>query len=250
MTNDMRQCETVKHQSDKPTLVYFQPKYDETLPEFVLSHQREHVKCLSEFFRVNVVNEDCDYGQICDKYEPNLVVFETGINILTCRTPRISNVGACSKIPKVGLINADAWCETRSGTLSELEHWGIETVFSIAVTAAEHTPELADNIVVWPNCVDPDLYKDYQEHKLIPILLSGATAALYPWRQRVHELLAGRYPSLSCPHPGYLARPATNSSLLGSATRAHSMRHGSCQCAEPSQRSSFANTSRFQRVRR
>jgi tetratricopeptide (TPR) repeat protein len=129
--------------------------------------------------------------------------------------PTITNVGACPKIPKVGLINADAWCETRSGTLSELEHWGIETVFSIAVTAAEHTPELADNIFVWPNCVDPDVYKDYQEHKLIPILLSGATAALYPWRQRVHELLAARYPSLSCPHPGYLARPAANSSMFG-----------------------------------
>jgi tetratricopeptide (TPR) repeat protein len=115
----------------------------------------------------------------------------------------------------VGLINADAWCETRSGTLSELEHWGIETVFSIAITAAEHTPELADNIFVWPNCIDPDVYKDYQEHKVIPILLSGANAALYPWRQRVHELLAARYPSLSCPHPGYLARPAAGSSMYG-----------------------------------
>ena len=215
MTNQIRRSETIKHSTEKPNLVYFQSKYDDTLPEFVLSHQREHVKCLSEFFRVTVVNEDCDYRQICDRYEPNLALFETGINILTCRTPKITNVRACPGIPKVGLINADAWCETRSGTLSELEHWGIETVFSIAIAAAEHTPELADNIFVWPNCVDPDVYKDYQEHKLVPILLSGANAALYPWRQRVHELLAARYPSLSCPHPGYLARPAAGSSMYG-----------------------------------
>lgn len=215
MTNQTQRPETIKNSIDRPNLVYFQPKYAETLPEFVLSHQREHVKCLSAFFRVTVINEDCDYQQICDEYEPDLAVFETGINILTCRTPRIRNVRTCQRIPKVGLINADAWCETRSGTLSELEHWGIETVFSIAITAAEHTPELADNIFVWPNCVDSDVYKDYQEHKLIPILLSGANAALYPWRQRVHELLAARYPSLSCPHPGYLARPAAGSSMHG-----------------------------------
>ena len=213
MTNDMQRSETNK--SDKPILVYFQPKYEDSLPEFVLTHQREHVKCLSEFFCVTVITEDCDYRQVCDKHKPDLVLFETGVNILTCRTPKITNVRACPGIPKVGLINADAWCETRTGTLSELEHWGIETVFSIAITAAEHTPELADNLFIWPNCVDPDVYKDYQEHKLIPVLLSGATAALYPWRQRVHELLAAGYPSLSCPHPGYLARPAAGSSMYG-----------------------------------
>ena len=211
----MQYSRTIAHSTNTPKLVYFQPKYDDTLPEFVLTHQREHVKCLSQFFEVVVVNRNCDYRQICDKYEPNLVLFETGINILTCRMPTITNVRSCPEIPKVGLINADAWCETRSGTLSELEHWDIETVFSIAITAAEHTPELANNIFVWPNCVDPDVYKDYQEHKLIPILLSGANAALYPWRQRVHELLAARYPSLSCPHPGYLARPAAGSSMFG-----------------------------------
>ena len=199
----------------RPKLLFFQSKYDERLPEFLLIHAREHVRCLSEFFDVSVVNINCDYQYVCDKHQPDLTLFETGSNILNCQRPKIANVHACPKIPKLGFFNADAWCETRSGTLSEMDHWGIETFFSISTTAAEHTPQIADKLFTWPNFIDPDLYKDYGQSKLIPVLLTGSTAPQYPWRRRIYKLISEHFPSLSCPHFGYVARSQAGQMMYG-----------------------------------
>jgi hypothetical protein len=209
MPNDMQSSQT------KPRLIYFQNSYDNGLPEFLLTHKQEHVDCLSVFFDVTVIKHDCDYQEICDTFQPDIALFESGVNLLTCRRPKIANVRASSSIPRVGLLNADAWCETRSGSLSEMDHWGIETIFSISVTAPEHIPEIADRLFVWPNFIDPTVYRDYNEPKLIPVLLSGATAAQYPWRRRVYKLMAAQYPSLVCPHRGYLARSSFGQVLHG-----------------------------------
>jgi len=59
----------------KPKLVYFQRHYDSRVPEFLLSHVRDHVRCLSVFFDVAVIAQDCDYAQICDLHEPDLTLF-------------------------------------------------------------------------------------------------------------------------------------------------------------------------------
>jgi hypothetical protein len=201
--------------SYKPKLVFFQNRYDDNLPEFLLAHKQEHVNCLSLFFDVTVIRHDCDYEQICDLYQPDLALFESGVNLLTCRRPKIANVRSCRIIPKLGLLNADAWCETRSGSLSEMDQWGIETLFSISATAAEHMPAVADRLFIWPNSIDATVYRTYNEAKLIPVLLSGATAAQYPWRRRVYKLVAEHYPSLWCPHLGYLSRSSAGQVLSG-----------------------------------
>jgi hypothetical protein len=201
--------------SDKPKLVFFQNKYDDGLPDFLLTHKQEHVDCLSLFFDVAVIQHDCDYQQICDLYQPDLALFETGVNLSTCRKPKIANVRACQTIPKLGFFNADAWCETRSGSLSEMDQWGIETFFSISATAAQHMPAIANQLFVWPNFIDPTVFRDYDEAKLIPVLLSGATAAQYPWRRRIYKLIAEHYPSLWCPHRGYLSRSPAGQMLSG-----------------------------------
>src|SRR2546430_633804 len=124
----------------KPSLVFFQFKYDDHLPPFLLTHKREHVDCLSRSFDVTVINEDCDYNEVCDQYEPALALFESGVNHATCRRLRIENVRSNLTVPKLGLHHADAFCNARSGFLSDMEHWGIDTFFAISTTAAEHTP--------------------------------------------------------------------------------------------------------------
>jgi tetratricopeptide (TPR) repeat protein len=201
--------------SHKPRLIFFQNRYDDNLPDFLLAHKREHVNCLSMFFDVTVIQHDCDYEQICDQYRPDLALFESGVNLLTCRKPKIANVRSCRIIPKLGLFNADAWCETRAGSLSEMEQWGIETFFSICTTAAEHMPGIADHLFIWPNSIDATVYYNYNIAKNIPVLLSGATAAQYPWRRRVYRLVAEHYPSLWCPHRGYLSRSSAGQVLSG-----------------------------------
>src|SRR6266700_2895938 len=187
----------------KPKLVFFQYRYDETLPEFLLIHKRDHVKCLAEFFDVTVIHEDCDYQRICDEYKPDLALFESGLDNPACEKPKITNTRTCLHIPKLGLLNADAFSNARAGFLSDMDHWGIETFFTISTTAAEHTPEIAHNLFVWPNFVDSEIYRDYGEWKSIPVLLTGNTQTFYPWRHKIFKLVAERFPSLLSPHPGY-----------------------------------------------
>lgn len=201
----------------KPKLVFFQYGRGENLVDFMQMHRQHHVKCLSNFFDVIVIQEDCNYQHICDKYQPDLTLFEmlSGSELNTCQKLKITNIRACPEIPKLGFHNADAWCEARAGFLSDMEHWGIETIFSICITAAEHTPEIAENLFVWPNFIDADIYRDYGESKVIPVLFTGQKNELYPWRQKIYNLVFEYYPSLNCPHRGYSGRPAAWQVMYG-----------------------------------
>jgi hypothetical protein len=190
---------------NKPRLIFFQYKYDERLPAFLRTHKREHAECLSHFFEVTVIEEDCDYQQVCDEHRPDVVLFESGVPNPACRRPDISNIRACPEIPKLGFLHSDGFSAGRAGFLSDMDHWGIETFFAIATTAAEHIPEIAQNLFIWPNFIDPTIYHDYGQCKNIPVLFTGNTNDLYPWRQKIIKLVPEQYPSLICPHPGYAA---------------------------------------------
>lgn len=199
----------------KPRLLFFQYKYDERLPAFLLAHKREHVKCLSEFFDVVALSEDGDYRQFCDTYKPDLVLFESGVNHPSCQKLRIANTRAHEEIPKLGLHHADSFCNARAGFLSDMDHWGIETFFAIATAAPEHTPEIADRMFVWPVFVDPEIYHDYGGWKSIPVLFTGNTIQCYPWRRKIVPIVSEHYPSLICPHPGYGPRSRPVRTLVG-----------------------------------
>ena len=212
----------------KPRLLFFQNRYDARLPPFLLTHVQEHVRCLNEFFDVTVVRDDCDYEEVCDRYQPDLVLVESGVNHLTCRRPRVANTRRNSGIPKLGLHHADAFCNARAGFLSDMDHWGIETFFAIATTAAEHTPEVADRLLYWPVFIDPHVYRDYGLPKSLPVLITGnSNFSLYPWRREVFPLLSSHFPSLICPHPGY--DPAGNfAHVLRGETYARTLNATSC----------------------
>jgi tetratricopeptide (TPR) repeat protein len=199
----------------KPVLLFFQYKYDERLPPFLLIHKQEHVKCLEEFFKVIVVQEDCDFIEVCDRYQPDIALFESGVSHSTCKRLRITNVRGSSEVPKVALHHADAFCNAREGFISDIDHWGISTVFAISTTAGEHTPELASDLFYWPVFVDADVIRDYAAWKSIPVLATGNSSQFYPWRQAVFPLVSNRYPTLVCPHPGYDPKPGFNQTLVG-----------------------------------
>ncbi len=188
----------------KPTLVYFQRRFDaRRLVQYVQLHYRQQIKCLEQFFRVHVVNEDCDYDRICDTYWPDITLFDSGISCEGYRRLSITNTSAHRAIPKVGFYNADSFCRARAAFLSDMDQWGIETIFSISVSLAEYLPDIARNLFVWPNFIDPDVYRDYQCPKTIPILFTGSSASYYPWRRRIQHIVSRAYPSLLSPHLGY-----------------------------------------------
>src|SRR5258708_902923 len=198
----------------KPRLVFFQYKYERLAP-FLLLHQREHVACLSQFFDVTVIQHNCDYRQVCDTYEPDLVMFESGVPFDSCKRPSVQNLRACPQVPKLGFLNADGFGEGRTGFLSDMDHWGIETFFAISVTAAEHTPAVAAKVFVWPNFANSELYRDYGETKNFDVLFSGNKNSLYPWRRKIVRIVPRYYPSVVCAHPGYGAGKMSAKVMVG-----------------------------------
>ena len=192
----------IESTSKKPRLVFFQWNHA-TSPKFLQLHMQLHVKCLSEFFEVILINEDCDYEQVCDKYQPDLTLFESGFKTSFSRKISFKNIFAFPEIPKLGLHNGDPWCDCRPGFLSDMEHWGVETFFTICTTTAEHTPEIAEKLFVWPNFIDSDVYRDYGQSKVVPVLFTGSMTPLYPWRHKISKIIANNYPSMTVPHLGY-----------------------------------------------
>lgn len=192
----------MEKKTNRPKLVFFQWNHRAS-PKFLQLHTQLHVKCLSEFFDVILINEDCDYQQICDTYQPDLALFESGYRTSVSKKITVKNTSAYPKIPKLGFHNGDPWCDCRVGFISDMEHWGIETFFSICATTAEHTPEIAENLFTWPNFIDCDLYRDYGQDKIVPVLFNGSMSSLYPWRQKIYKKVSNCYPSLIFPHLGY-----------------------------------------------
>jgi tetratricopeptide (TPR) repeat protein len=189
---------------NKPKLAFFQYKCHETLPKFVELHRYQHIKCLAHFFDVTVVNNDCDFQQICDLYHPDLALFESGVNYKGCQRIEIKNTHTNPSVPKLGLHNGDSWCEARAGFISDMELWGVEDYFSICTTMAEHTPNISKNLFVWPNFIDPEVYKDYYLEKTIPLLFTGyVNHPIYLWRKEIQEITSKHYEFKLLEHLGY-----------------------------------------------
>lgn len=201
----------------KPRLIYFRAAYDERLPKFLVNQADEHLRCLRYSFDVTLITEDGDYKKYCDIFEPDLALFETGVPLQLCRRPTITNVRHSTEVPKIGFLNADGFGEGRSGFLSDMHQFDFEAVFAVATTASEYLPGILDKIFYWPNFVDPEIYRDYGQDKCIPILITGSTSSLYPWRQRVSSRVSKLYPTMICPHPGYSGKQTGTTFLVGEA---------------------------------
>lgn len=187
-----------------PTLVYFQRAVDESkLVQYVQLHYAQQIKSLSQFFRVHVVREDCDFDRVCDTFRPDIALFDSGTTPEGYHRLSIKNTSTHPEVLKAGFYNADSFCRGRAAFLSDMDRWGIETVFSLSVRAAEYLPDRPFELFYWPNSIDSDLYHDYQYPKTIPVLFTGSTASYYPWRRQVQHVVSQAYPSLLSPHAGY-----------------------------------------------
>ncbi len=195
----------------KPRLVFFQWDHqpNANAANYLLLHMQQQVKCLATHFDVVVINRDCDYGEICDRHEPDLTLFESGYRSHGSRRIKVTNTDCHMEVPKLGLHNADPWCDRRSGFLSDMEQWGIDTYFSIGTMTPEYMPEPKENLFVWPNFIDPEVYHDYRQHKIIPVTLTGQVNGLYPWREKVFPIIRERYPCLVSPRHTYESKLAS-----------------------------------------
>lgn len=199
----------------KPRLVFFRNS-QEGLPFFIKLHLEEQIKCLSIFFEVMVIDYECDYGEICGRFEPELCLFESGVYEQMPRR-KIHNTSARSDIPKLGFCHADAYCVTREVFLADMWAWGVNDFFCSSSVMREYTPDIANNLFVWSNFVDGELYRDYGESKLIPVLLTGSRATHYPWRNRVDAVISQHFASFTSPHFGWFDASKTGRMIYGEA---------------------------------
>lgn len=174
------------------------------LPGFIQLHLQQQVDCLAQHFDVTVFSAaECDYARLCEIHLPDMVLFESGVYV---GPRRVTNVNAHPQVPKLGFLHCDAFCSTRKIALDDMAKWGIDSFMTTSVAMAGYTPSIADNLFVWPNFVDTDLYRDYGLPKIVPVLFTGSQAIHYPWRNRVNRALSQYFPTLQCPHFGWDAR--------------------------------------------
>ena len=183
------------------------------LPAYIRLHLQEQVRCLAQFFDVTVIDGSCDYGRLCEEHRPELSVFESGVYVGPPRA--ITNTSAHPQIPKLGFCHCDAYCETREVFIADMAAWGVEDFFTLSVSLATYTPTLADQMFVWPNFVDPEIFRDYGLPKVIPVLFTGSQATHYPWRNAVNRIAAQHYPTLQSPHFGWFNAQKTTRMFSG-----------------------------------
>ncbi|WP_374976584.1 glycosyltransferase [Microbacterium trichothecenolyticum] len=198
----------------RPRLVFFRLN-EPDLPGFVAGHFADHVRCLEQYFEVVLVTEDADYDEVVDRVKPDLAMFESGVYARAGRSVR--NTHRHPEIPKVGFLDSDAYCLTRSVFLADMEEWGVEIFFTHATSATGYSSEIADRTFSWPNFADRRIFRSYPGERSQSILLSGSRATNYPWRVAVDRLLREKFPVRSLPHTGWFSRAATEGMPSGEA---------------------------------
>jgi hypothetical protein len=163
-------------------------------------HWEQQRRCLETWFDVTVIEGDCDYDEICDRFRPDLSMFESGVD---ARGRKITNSHKQSHIPKIGLLQADAFDSSRQAFIADMLEWGVQTYFTTSTSMAEYTPEISRSLFVWSHFVDQEIFKDYLSPKVIPVLFTGSQAIQYPWRNAVYNAVSQAYPTMLMPHFGW-----------------------------------------------
>jgi hypothetical protein len=182
------------------------------LPAFLQAHVHEQLSSLEQFFEVVVIDADCDYDEVCDRLRPDLCMFESGVY---AGNRDIKNTSTHPGIPKLGFLHADAFDSSRAAFVADMARWDVHWFVTTSMSMAEYTPEIAKRLFVWPNAIDPTVFRDYQLTKNIPVLLTGSQASHYPWRNAVSRAIVPEFITMTTPHFGWNAQSATGRLLFG-----------------------------------
>lgn len=200
--------------TSRPRLLFLRPNRED-LPAFVRRHLDDHVRALQQSFDVSLVTGDADLDELVEVTRPDLMLFESGVYARPGR--RITGARRHRDIPRLGLLDADAYCLTRSVFLADMDEWGVDTFFTIGAATPGHTPDIADRLFVWPNFADRTLFHSYPGGRPTTVLLAGSRRAHYPWRVKVDRVLAERFPVRTLEHAGWFDEAAAAAMPTGEA---------------------------------
>ncbi len=164
----------------------------------------EWTEALSLHCDLHTIYEDFDYGEVCDRINPDLVVVRNPGGYRP--TPvSITNVDARPDIPKVGFFVEDPHDTSRITFLRLLDHLKIDRFFVPGTATFRQSPELAARAFTMSMFVDDAIFHEYNLEKLIPISVFGGTSVpeFYAWRAQTAQKIADYFPTLIYTHPGY-----------------------------------------------
>ncbi|WP_344299625.1 glycosyltransferase [Sinomonas flava] len=167
---------------------------------------------MSRFFEVRVVDASGDYDEICDQFEPDLCMFESGVY---AGERELRNTSAHPQVPKLGFLHADAFDASRAAFVTDMARWGVSSYVTTSMSMGDYTPEIGERLFVWPNMVDPGMYANVRRQHLVPVLLTGSRARHYPWRNAVSRVLEENFTTISMPHFGWAGERGTERMAWG-----------------------------------
>lgn len=197
-----------ENSAPKPRVAFFTQNYEKLVVANVLEPVVYRVlKALHYYFDLKIVTEECDYGRVLEEHQAELALFD---GVIENRRPQyeIHNISAHPEIPRLGLCRIDSLSPSRLIFKQRMDDWLVDTYMIQADTAwGEAFAEVRDRVFYWPQFIDPDLFRDYQNYKSIPVLMVGnfeGPTFQYPWRRQVKDFLTSTYPVLEYRHPGYM----------------------------------------------
>ena len=188
-------------------VLFVRPRPNPQAANFLLRIANETAEALVHHVDVTTIDHDFDFGEVCDKVQPDFVLFDM-VRWLLPHRPRIANLNARPDLPRALLLYTDPHDPLRPLVYETLDTYGIDTIFEVDTESRQHMPEL-DCLPCYsvPHFVDATVFRDYGLEKTIPVSIFGGHMAhnFYPWRAQITADLPRLFPTFIYTHPGYKA---------------------------------------------
>lgn len=165
----------------------------------------EWIHALALHCDVEVIEEDFDLVEVCDRVRPDFLLFDS-IHWGRKHRLAIANIDARPDLPRALLLNCDPHDPMRPLMMDMLGTYGIDTIFCTGIEDLEQMNELRRfNCFVLPKFIDCAVFRQYDEPRSIPLTVMSAHLfpSFYPWRAKLTEEVQRVMPTLLYTHPGY-----------------------------------------------
>lgn len=197
----------------KPIVALIEASNSTTEDYFQLGSQAPFRRKFESDFDLTVFKGPCSLRSIEKFYQEqqlnlDLILIDTS-NMSKDIDPEfdILDLDACPDVPRVGFTLADAHARVKPHLFQLFHKVGTEAIFCVDTGMPSMIGDFEGKVILIPWFYDSELYRNYDEEKIIPIALLGngfkidETDLRYPWRQEVTRALLGKAPFITFPRP-------------------------------------------------
>lgn len=188
----------------RPRMLFLSGPHDHLDPIWQIGLVQPVLQLLHAHFAVDVVPGDVDYEAVVARWQPDVVLFDSGVDALGRGMSAHSRTNTHPDVPKIGLMRADFHAPMRTDIYGRMARFGVEAIFSPCFSA-EGAPSTWDIPFFYiPRWLDPELFRDYAEEKSITCAMLGAgflATEYYPWRRRIAPRIMEKFPFVHADRP-------------------------------------------------